>query len=167
MTASLRAIRVTHILIECWAESCRELPEQGKNFCPKHVARGKRRIEKTREKNAVGLCAMVYCRNKKIDSRVYCQLHADQRALAAWEIFCTVIDGYGGQCICCKEHIKQYLELDHINNDGKADREINCAGTPYFRQLIKAGFPPGLQVLCGNCHNAKTKQMVCHGRYWT
>jgi hypothetical protein len=28
--------------------------------------------------------------------------------------------------------------------------------------LIEQGFPPHIQLLCGNCHRAKTRHVQCH-----
>lgn len=75
---------------------------------------------------------------------------------------------YGnGMCACCGIDYLPYLQLDHINNDGKADREANGIRTGgggssrWYRQLALRGFPPGLQVLCANCHWAKTLKEPC------
>lgn len=94
-------------------------------------------------------------------------------------IRCTVLQGrtglkaevmtaYGGQCACCGESRLVFLSLDHINNDGKADRAkyretktSQFGGHVFYRHLRDLGFPPGLQVLCANCHTAKTHYGQC------
>lgn len=55
------------------------------------------------------------------------------------------------------------LDLDHINNDGaKHRRETNCRrGVPLYSWLKTRNYPPGFQVLCCNCHRAKTAKITC------
>lgn len=60
-------------------------------------------------------------------------------------------------CACCSESIYAFLCIDHIDGcpEGyKRPRHI-------YNFLTKAGFPPGYQVLCYNCNNAKHTQGVC------
>lgn len=60
-------------------------------------------------------------------------------------------------CACCGESIFAFLCIDHIDGcpEGyKRPRHI-------YNFLTKAGFPPGYQVLCYNCNNAKHTQGVC------
>jgi hypothetical protein len=75
-----------------------------------------------------------------------------------------VLRAYGGKCACCGETAWQFLTIDHINGDGKAHRaEISRgkAGGAFFTQIRRQGYPPGLQVLCANCHIAKTSYDGC------
>lgn len=68
---------------------------------------------------------------------------------------------YGGyKCACCGEAEERFLTLDHIENDGAADRlkiagRRNAAGTHTYKWLRARGFPPGYQVLCMNCNFGK------------
>src|SRR5215216_5410941 len=66
------------------------------------------------------------------------------------------IEAYGGACACCGEDHLPYLQLDHINGGGRQERGESYA--TWFNNLRKAGWPEGLQVLCANCHQAKTLQ---------
>ena len=52
------------------------------------------------------------------------------------------------------------LTLDHIDNNGAADRKIrkNAGGVVWYAQLKRNKFPIGLQTLCAN-HNLK-KEVV-------
>lgn len=58
------------------------------------------------------------------------------------------------------------LTLDHINNDGAAQRQYNKReGVPLYAYLIKISFPEGFQTLCGTHqlikkirHERKTRQ---------
>jgi hypothetical protein len=69
------------------------------------------------------------------------------------------ITAYGGECVCCGETRLMFLQLDHIHNDGKAHREQVSDTT---RDLEKRGWPEDVvQVLCANCHAAKTHLGRC------
>ena len=73
----------------------------------------------------------------------------------------AVFAAYGGPvCACCGERELAFLTLDHINNNGAAERRkiagrANAAGTFTYAWLAKKGFPPGYQVLCMNCNFGK------------
>lgn len=66
----------------------------------------------------------------------------------------AVLDHYGRSCSCCGEDEVLFLELDHIGNDGNADRRKNGIDGLYAR-VIRAGFPDTFQVLCSNCNRGK------------
>lgn len=74
-----------------------------------------------------------------------------------------VFEAYGGSCACCGEPEWEFLAVDHVNNDGaaerKAYREIKkntiLAGGPLYRQILKLGFPATYQLLCHNCNWSK------------
>lgn len=72
-----------------------------------------------------------------------------------------VIAAYGGQCACCGISDRKYLHLYHIEGRGKEDRKLHGWGYRFHLTLKQRGFPPGLQVLCANCHNAKTYYTGC------
>lgn len=57
---------------------------------------------------------------------------------------------YGGKCICCSETHYEFLEFDHINNDGSHKREIG-EGMEYIVRTL----PKNIQLLCSNCNKAK------------
>jgi hypothetical protein len=65
-----------------------------------------------------------------------------------------VLRAYGESCACCGESEPRFLQIDHINNDGKAHRtEIGTSGL--YRWLKKNGYPEGFQTLCANCNLGK------------
>jgi hypothetical protein len=72
--------------------------------------------------------------------------------------------GLNGTLQCCWEGCEvcdvDMLTLDHINNNGAADRKErkNTGGVVWYAQLKRNGFPIGLQTLCAN-HNLK-KEVV-------
>jgi hypothetical protein len=62
--------------------------------------------------------------------------------------------------------VEKYLQLDHINNDGAAHRKIlskktGRGGTSLYTWAYRNGFPDILQLLCANCHQAKTTSGGC------
>ena len=70
---------------------------------------------------------------------------------------------YGGyECACCGETIKQFLTVDHINNDGAAHRrsmknKSDGSGKQLYSWIINNNFPPMFQILCSNCNFGKHK----------
>jgi predicted nucleic acid-binding Zn ribbon protein len=69
------------------------------------------------------------------------------------EIKDEVFNAYGGyRCACCGEDEKEFLQLDHMNNDGAEHRRKVGAGIGVYKDLKARGFPPGFQVLCANCN---------------
>lgn len=68
----------------------------------------------------------------------------------------------GGHCVCCEETNFDVLEVDHINNDGKEERKK----FRNFQMLLKklrtvANSQSQYQLLCANCHTAKTHDVIC------
>lgn len=72
-----------------------------------------------------------------------------------------VFEAYGGyKCKCCSEDEPMFLSIDHVNNDGAAERKAGLysgSGTAFYKWLRKNGFPDGYQVLCMNCQVGKHK----------
>lgn len=68
-----------------------------------------------------------------------------------------MIAAYGGRCACCGESNHQFLQLDHIYNDGAADRRNrNGNQSRHWAKLKKQGWPKDrLQLLCANCNFGK------------
>jgi hypothetical protein len=65
-----------------------------------------------------------------------------------------VIEGYGGECVCCGDSYLPHLTIDHINGGGADERRQTC-GRSILRRLRREGFPPGYQILCWNCNMTK------------
>lgn len=70
------------------------------------------------------------------------------------------IEQYGGKCKCCKNPNKKYLQLDHIHNDGALHRKTIGKKSLYV-WAKNNNFPDILQLLCANCHQAKTTNNPC------
>lgn len=73
-----------------------------------------------------------------------------------------VISVYGGFCACCGEDEIAFLSLDHIEPLFRSQR--TRGGSAWYQELLKAGYPPGLQVLCYNCNLAKGTGDECPHR---
>lgn len=67
-----------------------------------------------------------------------------------------VIDAYGGKCVCCGEHRIEFLAIDHIHGNGKAEKIANkVRGSQFYRWLKKRGFPQeDYRLLCHNCNQS-------------
>lgn len=79
------------------------------------------------------------------------------RARLKTEVFAA----YGGPvCACCGETEPRFLTIDHIDNNGAAQRKelgYHGMGSQFHRWLKKNGFPPGYQILCMNCNFGKSR----------
>jgi hypothetical protein len=67
---------------------------------------------------------------------------------------------YGGKCSCCGEIQREFLTLDHINNDGASQRKELGNGVTFLRYVLKER-PKDLTVLCFNCNCAKGVYGTC------
>ena len=67
---------------------------------------------------------------------------------------------YGKVCVCCGENTPKFLTIDHVNNNGKADRGKQTATSWYLRlaKRIRLGDPPtDLRILCYNCNCGRSR----------
>ena len=72
------------------------------------------------------------------------------------------IEKYGNKCICCGDSTPQFLHFDHVNTDGKEHRKIlKQYKISMVKWLLDNEKDEAIQLLCGNCHNAKTHYGVC------
>jgi hypothetical protein len=68
---------------------------------------------------------------------------------------------YGGaRCACCGEDRVEFLAIDHIHGDGNRHRR-ECKIGKMYAWLKRNGYPPGFQVLCFNCNQAKSAGGEC------
>jgi len=94
--------------------------------------------------------------------RKYCKEHPDKMKQniknQQVKLRQQVINGYGGKCFCCGESEALFLDLDHINNDGKLDRDKFNSYRSFYRWLRTEGFPRDkYQLLCSNCNQGKRR----------
>ena len=81
-----------------------------------------------------------------------------------------VLEAYGGKCQCpsCDVTTPEFLQIDHVNDDGGEHRRqlfgSNKRGCShrFYTWLRKNGFPKeGFQLLCANCNFAKGHYGKC------
>lgn len=79
------------------------------------------------------------------------------------ELWQIIFGKYGKTCQCCGETERKFLTLDHINNDGAAQRKRdgNKGGYALWLWLINNDLPEGFQTLCWNCNCAKGFYGAC------
>jgi hypothetical protein len=71
---------------------------------------------------------------------------------------------YGGpSCACCGEERIEYLDLDHIHNNGSEERKLarTKGGYAFYLWLKKKGWPDGYQVMCTPCNRSKGRKDRC------
>jgi len=74
----------------------------------------------------------------------------------------TVVDAYGGKCVCCGERQKIFLTIDHIHQNGAEHRRQVGNGPSLYLDIINSGFPKGeYRILCFNCHAAASYIGYC------
>jgi hypothetical protein len=71
-----------------------------------------------------------------------------------------VLEHYGSACRRCGESNEEILQIDHVNDDGYAQRDTKHprGGLQFYKWIIANQFPEDLQILCPNCNWAKHKQ---------
>lgn len=66
-----------------------------------------------------------------------------------------VVALYGSRCACCGETNPALLTFDHINNDGKKDRNrYRAIGASFYNSLLREK-RADVQLLCWNCNCVK------------
>lgn len=147
---------------------CGAQPLPGKIRCKKCNSEHRLDYYKIKQK----LIELRLCRCCKIKSRIpgktIC-LDCLKKEGLKWkkkyaEIREQVITSYEGQCVCCGQTNRKYLQLDHINNDGKTHRAVLSSsgrGGGLYAWAKRNNYPNNLQLLCANCHQAKTSCDNC------
>lgn len=84
--------------------------------------------------------------------RAYSEKHSMQLKKDVLSNYSTSIE-----CKWCGENDIVVLTLDHVNGDGKKDREQYGNGIALYRHLKKSGYPDAAkyQVLCASCNQIK------------
>lgn len=136
--------------------------------CRKCEEQLEQRRETKRKKKELGLCAR--CGKERGDSRstLYCDpcrnienvRTAKNQRSARKRKRIRVLEHYGGCCVCCGESEPDFLDIDHVHNNGNQHREQIRDELNWYTitdWLIKHNFPEGFQVLCRNCNYSKHK----------
>ena len=66
-----------------------------------------------------------------------------------------------GTVFRCGETHLAYLTIDHKNGGGAKHRKQVGYGSNFYRYLLTLPIQEDLQILCGNCHMAKTRNLSC------
>ena len=97
--------------------------------------------------------------HKRQIRRRYCMDCVNKRTRKKWrDLRNEIFDHYGWSCKCCGEKLKEFLSLDHINNDGYLDKNPNGdkkSGKELYLLVKRLGFPATFQTLCMNCNWGK------------
>ena len=106
-----------------------------------------------RKRRANKLCMMC---SAPTGGPAYCGEHRLHVKQTRDQIRYAAIDAYGGKCACpgCSETNKAFLCIDHIDGGGNKHRK-SIGQSNFFRWLRQNNYPPGFQVLCANCNQAK------------
>lgn len=132
----------------------------------KHLGYQRSAKQKAYEK---GLCREC-CRQPYVSGHTKCEqclANAQERNKKRHKFLreaCIV--AYGSVCACCGLSNSKYLQLDHINNDGAQHRKSIRGGSDLRNNSMYSwayanNFPSILQLLCANCHQAKTVGQPC------
>lgn len=75
-----------------------------------------------------------------------------------------VLDHYGRVCQRCGFSDERALQLDHVNDDGAAERHAagrpTWAGYRFYQSLKARDWPGGYQTLCANCNVIKQVELL-------
>lgn len=72
-----------------------------------------------------------------------------------------LLEAYGGACKCCGETTPEFLQVDHVNNDG-AEHRKTIPGSTLMSWLRRNNYPQDdFQLLCANCNFAKGHYGQC------
>src|SRR3990167_11349069 len=130
-----------------------------KTYCTECLAKfSKRQVEKQRQRMQDGLCRG--CGGIPEDGRRDCpkclqnQAKLQNRRGAKNKL--AALNAYGGViCAKCGVNNPIVLTIDHVDNNGAAERKIlngHGTGSKFYAWLKHNGYPPGYQVLCMNCN---------------
>jgi len=147
---------------------CGAIPENGKTRCEtcnaEHLNYTKRSRAKA-AKNGKCLYCLVASRHQNFTMCKDCLLKHNTKGKENYQkMRSACIEAYGKHCVCCGLNNPKYLQLDHINNDGEAHRKEVFRGNrkgSMYAWAYHNNFPDILQLLCGNCHQAKTSCGGC------
>lgn len=113
------------------------------------------------------LCILDMSIKHDAEDKIICNKNLLQRRkegkAKSLKIRLLLILGYGGRCECCQEDDFMFLVIDHINNDGAADKIKFGAPYKFYRYLINNNFPKDkYRLLCHNCNAARQAYGECY-----
>jgi hypothetical protein len=87
--------------------------------------------------------------------------HRESRKRWRLKLKYKVIVSLGGKCECCQDKTFPFLQIDHVNKDGKKHRSEIGRSVKMFKDMLKFPNKYKLRVLCANCHFAITNLGTC------
>lgn len=87
--------------------------------------------------------------------------HREARKRWRLKLKYKVIFSLGGCCQCCKDDTLPFLQIDHVNKDGKKHRAEIGRSTKMLKDMLKNPNRYQLRILCANCHFAITNLGTC------
>lgn len=135
---------------------CQAVTDGRKKKCVACAASNRDRLRRlVRDRLTANLCGKCGCR-PPVPGRKACGYCAEENKHRYQQIKIAVLNAYGGQqCACCGQTGLQFLALDHIDGGGNRHRAEIGEGAPFYKWLKRNSYPPGFQVLCHNCNQAK------------
>ena len=73
-----------------------------------------------------------------------------------------MLDALGGKCLRCGFDDWRALQIDHVNGDGRSDRDRVGNRNRYFKAVVSS--PDRYQLLCANCNWIKRYEQQEHGQ---
>ena len=146
---------------------CHIPTNNGRTRCDKHHQAHLEYQRKAKNKAiSIGKCR--YClANDKLPNKSMCNsclIKHNTKGKILYDIKRkNCVQAYGGKCNCCGLANEKYLQLDHINNDGNIHRMkiFNGHKGCMYTWAKQNNYPSNLQLLCANCHQAKTSNRPC------
>jgi len=157
--ARVRRARQRRICVSCGGRL------YGRSLCRKCLLnryRWEHRLKRNRRLS--GLCTECGCKRESSYLTCYrCRTHSKSFYLRRRrKIRGRILARYGKVCRCCGTSEPFFLNLDHVENDGKADRQKLGNTYALYEKLLKLdGVSPRYQLLCWNCNMAKAHYGIC------
>lgn len=134
---------------------CGTPKETNKGLCNKCLSKDVTRKMIQYQKWVDGeLCVKCGKKRPEQSDKDQCNKCLNDRKLRNIKLKKEIINTYGGQCKCCNESHINFLNIDHVNDDGSNHRKEVGKGNVYV-DLKNRDFPEGYQVLCSNCNYGK------------
>lgn len=132
-------------------------------YC-KPCSKKRNRWRKTslRERGLCSICGQQPKRQESSQCQECWELERARTKVWRTSIMRDILNLYGGKCACCGELNPKFLTIDHVNNDGYAERRTsgatNKGGYTFYIRILKLGYIRNdLQVLCYNCNMGKAR----------
>jgi hypothetical protein len=139
-------------------------PSERNGHCLKCLGAGTARAAAYRERS-VGSGRCYACLATPLKTKWHCEACAKKfsEKVSARDVAIrrAVIARYGNRCACCGESSPMFLTIDHVNNDGWAERARHSRHKvmpiKVFKALLEGPLRDDLQSLCFNCNFGKNR----------